>query len=196
MTAAAWLIVGLGNPGPRYANTRHNVGYRVLSELSRRAGESFRFHRTGRADVIETRFGGPGLDSPRVILGRARTYMNESGGPVAALAKFYSVTPDHLIVIHDELDVAFGSLRAKFGGGDNGHNGLRSIRSHLGTGEFYRIRVGVGRPPGRQNPADYVLSDYARAQREELGVQLQLAADAVEVLVADGLAATQQRFNS
>ena len=166
--ANTWLVVGLGNPGPAYAGTRHNIGYLVVEELARRLGGSWRSHKAGRADVVEGRFGGPGSDGPRVVLARARCYMNESGGPVAALAGFYKIPEGRIVAIHDELDIDFGMLRTKFGGGDNGHNGLKSMRSSLGTGDFFRIRAGIGRPPGRQNPADFVLSGYNSRERKEL----------------------------
>jgi len=190
-----WLVVGLGNPGPTYAGTRHNVGYLVVEELARRIGGSWRSHKTGRADVVEGRLGAAGTPGPRVVLVRARCYMNESGGPVKALATFYKVPPDHIIAIHDELDIDFGTLRSKLGGGDNGHNGLKSMRSSLGTGDFFRVRAGIGRPPGRQAPADFVLSGYSSTERKELPFQVDSAADAVESLITDGLELTQQRFN-
>ena len=193
--ADTWLVVGLGNPGPTYAGTRHNVGYLVTDELARRMGASWRKHKTGRADVVEGRLAPPGADAPRVVLARARCYMNESGGPVKALASFYKVEADHVVAIHDELDIPFGTLRTKFGGGDNGHNGLKSMRSSLGTGDFYRVRAGVGRPPGRQEPADFVLSAYSTVERKELPFQVDRAADAVESLLTLGLDATQQKFN-
>jgi PTH1 family peptidyl-tRNA hydrolase len=195
-TDDVWLVVGLGNPGPTYAGTRHNVGYLVVEELARRIGGSWRSHKTGRADVVEGRLGAPGSPGPRVVLARARCYMNESGGPVKALATFYKVPPDHIIAIHDELDIDFGTLRSKLGGGDNGHNGLKSMRSSLGTGDFYRVRAGIGRPPGRQAPADFVLSGYSSTERKELPFQVDTAADAVESLITVGLEATQQRYNS
>lgn len=191
----AWLVVGLGNPGPSYAGHRHNIGYRVVDELADRMAGSLRAHKSGRADVLEGRLSPFGAPAPRVVLARARTYMNQSGGPVASLTAFYKVGPGRLVVVHDELDLPFGALRVKFGGGDNGHNGLRSLRSALGTGDFFRVRLGVGRPPGRQDVADFVLSDYSAAERKELPFQIGDAADAVECLVADGLAQTQQRFN-
>ena len=193
-----WLVVGLGNPGPAYAGHRHNVGYLVDDVLAERMGSPFRAHKSGRADVVEGRLGpvGPvGAETPRVVLARARSYMNESGGAVSTLAKFYKVPPERIIAVHDELDIPFGALRIKLGGGDNGHNGLRSMRSSLGTGDFYRVRVGIGRPPGRQDPADFVLSNYSATERKELDINLVEAADAVESLVADGLEKTQQRFN-
>ena len=159
-------------------------------------GGGLKAHKSGRAEVLEGRLAPPGVDAPRVVLGRARGYMNESGGPVSTVAKFYGVAPDHVIAIHDELDIDFGTLRVKLGGGDNGHNGLRSLRSSLGTGDFFRVRVGIGRPPGRQNPADFVLSNYSTVERKELPFQVDTAADAIECLIEHGLAETQQRFNS
>jgi len=189
----AWLVVGLGNPGPTYAGHRHNIGYLVADELAARLGGRFKSHKTGRADVVEGRLS-PG--GPRLVLGRPRSYMNETGGPVKALATFYKVAPDHLIVIHDELDIPFDTMRVKLGGGDNGHNGLKSIRGSLGTGDFYRVRVGIGRPPGRQDVADFVLSNYSAAERKLLPLQVDTAADVVESLVTEGLEKTQQRFNS
>ncbi len=192
----AWLVVGLGNPGPSYAGNRHNVGYLVTDELASRVGGSFRSHKTGRADVVEGHLGGPGPAGVRVVLARPRCYMNETGGPVAALATFYKVPVERVVAVHDELDLPFDTLRVKLGGGDNGHNGLRSMRQSLGSGEFYRVRVGIGRPPGRQPPADYVLSDYSSTQRKVLPFQVDRAADAVESLLVDGLDRTQSRFNS
>jgi peptidyl-tRNA hydrolase, PTH1 family len=191
-----WLVVGLGNPGPTYAGHRHNVGYLVVDELARRMGGSLRAHKSGRAEVLEGRLVPPGVPAPKVVLGRARGYMNESGGAVSTLSKFYGVAPDHLVAIHDELDLAFDTMRVKLGGGDNGHNGLRSLRASLGSGDFYRVRIGVGRPPGRQDPADFVLSNYSAAERKVLPFQVDTAADAVACLIEHGLAETQQRFNS
>ena len=197
-TSDVWLVVGLGNPGPGYAGHRHNIGYLVVDELASRMGSApgnvhWRAHKTGRADVVEGRLS---IGGPRVVLARGRGYMNESGGPVKALATFYKVAPDHVIAIHDELDIAFGTLRIKLGGGDNGHNGLKSMRSSLATGDFYRVRAGIGRPPGRQDVADFVLSNYSTVERKELPFQVSDAADAVESLITDGLEKTQQRFNS
>jgi PTH1 family peptidyl-tRNA hydrolase len=193
---APWLVVGLGNPGPAYAGNRHNVGHLVVDELARRMGGSLRSHKSGRAEVLEGRLAPPGQPAAKVVLARPRSYMNELGGPVKALATFYGVEPDHVIAVHDELDIPFGTLRTKLGGGDNGHNGLRSMRSSLGTGDFYRVRAGIGRPPGRQDPADFVLSSYSSAERKELPFQVDTAADAIECLIEKGLAETQQRFNS
>jgi len=188
-----WLVVGLGNPGPAYAGHRHNIGYLVTDELARRMGSPFRSHKSGRADVVEGRIA---IGGPRVVLARPRGYMNELGGSVKALASFYKVAPDHVIAIHDELDIDFGTLRIKLGGGDNGHNGLKSMRSSLATGDFFRVRAGIGRPPGRQDVADFVLSNYSTVERKELPFQVSDAADAVESLISDGLEKTQQRFNS
>lgn len=194
--ADVWLVVGLGNPGASYAGHRHNIGYLVVEELARRVGATFRAHKSGRADVVEGRLGTPGQPAPRVVLAKARSYMNESGGPVKALATFYKVPPERVIAIHDELDIDFGTLRIKRGGGDNGHNGLKSMRSSLGTGDFFRVRAGIGRPPGRQEVADFVLSNYSTTERKELPFQVDSAADAVESLIAEGLERTQQKFNS
>ena len=187
---------GLGNPGPAYAGHRHNVGHLVVAELASRLGESFRAHKSGRADVVEGRLGVPGTPGPRLVLARPRGYMNESGGPVKALATFYKVDPAQVVAIHDELDIPFGTLRVKLGGGDNGHNGLRSIRSSLGTGDFHRVRVGIGRPHGRQEVSDFVLSDFSAVERKELPWEVDRAADAVESLLLEGLERTQQQFNS
>ncbi|WP_110182153.1 aminoacyl-tRNA hydrolase [Nocardioides solisilvae] len=195
MDSQVWLVVGLGNPGPKYAKHRHNVGYMVNDLLAERLGSGFRTHKTGRADVVEGRLGSPGQPGPRLVLVRPRSYMNETGGPVSAVAKFYGVPPERIVAVHDELDIDFGTLRLKKGGGDNGHNGLRSMRSSLGTGDFYRVRAGIGRPPGRQDVADFVLSDYSSTERKELPIQLVEAADAVECLVLEGLERAQQQFN-
>jgi len=191
-----WLVVGLGNPGPSYALTRHNVGYLVADLLAERVGGSWRRHRSGRADTIEGRLGPPGSDpSPRVVLARPRTYMNESGGAVAAVASYAGVAPDHVIAVHDELDLPFGEVRAKFGGGTGGHNGLRSVQRSLGTADFCRVRVGIGRPPGRQDPADFVLSAYTAAERREVATQAVLAADVAESVILRGLNVTQSDFH-
>ncbi|HEU5033305.1 MAG TPA: aminoacyl-tRNA hydrolase [Mycobacteriales bacterium] len=185
----AWLIVGLGNPGPQYVGNRHNVGQLVLEILAERAGGRFKTHKA-RADVVESRFG-----ADRVVLAKPRSYMNESGGPAAALRDFYKIPVDQMVVIHDELDLPYGGIRLKQGGGDNGHNGLKSLRRSLGSGDFYRVRFGIGRPPGRQDPADFVLRDFSAAERKDIDVHLERAADAVESLIADGLAAAQNLYN-
>jgi PTH1 family peptidyl-tRNA hydrolase len=188
-----WLVVGLGNPGPQYLANRHNIGFLVLDVLAERAGASFKGHKA-RAEVAETRLGGPG--GPRVVLARPRSYMNESGGPVAGLVQYYDVPVERLVVIHDELDLPFAALRLKLGGGDNGHNGLKSLRRSLGTGEFHRVRFGVGRPPGRMDPATFVLRDFNAAERKDLDLEIDRAADAVEMLIRDGLERAQNAFNS
>ncbi len=185
-----WLVVGLGNPGPTYAATRHNVGYMVADVLADRMGGRFKKHSAGNADVVEGRLAGE-----RAVLGRPRSYMNESGGPVSSLVKYFDVAPERLVVVHDELDIDFGALRLKLGGGDNGHNGLKSIRQSLGTGDFHRVRVGIGRPPGRQTVHDFVLKPYASVERKELPVYLEEAADSVESLLTRGLTETQSAFN-
>jgi PTH1 family peptidyl-tRNA hydrolase len=192
-TGSPWLVIGLGNSGPSYAGHRHNVGHLVVAELAQRMGGTFRAHNSGRAEVVEGRIGGVG--GPRAVLARLRGFMNESGGPARALAQFYKTPVGRLVAVHDELDLPFDTLRVKLGGGDNGHNGLRSLRSALGSGDFYRVRVGIGRPPGRRSPADFVLSDYSPLERKLLPFQVDRAADAVESLVREGLERTQSEFN-
>ncbi|MDQ1679029.1 MAG: peptidyl-tRNA hydrolase, family [Actinomycetota bacterium] len=184
------LVVGLGNPGPSYAGNRHNVGFMVLDLLAERLGGKFKAHK-GRSDVVEGR-----LNGHRVVLAKPRSYMNESGGPVAGLRQFYKVPLGQILVVHDELDLPYGTVRLKFGGGDNGHNGLRSISGSAGGRDYLRVRFGIGRPPGRQDPADFVLRDFSPAERKELGFHVDLAADAVEALVADGLEAAQNAFHA
>src|SRR3954452_14072684 len=184
-----WLVVGLGNPGPSYAGNRHNAGAMVADVLADRVGGRFKSHRA-RADVVETRLAGQ-----RVVLAKPRSYMNESGGPIVALRDFFKLPVEGIVAVHDELDLPYGVLRLKLGGGDNGHNGLKSLRRSLGSGEFYRVRVGIGRPPGRQDPADWVLRDFSPVERKELGLHVERAADAVEALLADGLAAAQNTYN-
>ena len=197
----AWLVVGLGNPGPTYASTRHNAGFFVADELARRARAGFGAPRGMRADVGETRLaasgmGGVGADAQRVVLLKPRTYMNESGAAVAKASAFYKIPADHVVAVHDELDLEFGQVRLKLGGGDNGHNGLRSMRAALGTGDFLRVRFGIGRPPGRQDPAAFVLAPIPVALREDYAVEAARVADAGEALLADGLVSAQNRFNS
>jgi peptidyl-tRNA hydrolase, PTH1 family len=188
-----WLVVGLGNPGPSYASHRHNVGFMVVDLLARRVGGRFKRHK-GRADVLEGRLGG--VPGHRVVLAEPRAYMNESGGPVASLCDFYKIGPDRLLAVHDELDLPYGDLRLKFGGGDNGHNGLKSLRRSLGTGDYHRLRFGIGRPPGRTDAAAYVLKDFSAAERRDLDYHVDRAADAVECLVVDGLAQAQNLYNA
>ena len=193
---SSWLVVGLGNPGPAFASHRHNVGYRVADELALRLGARFSLKRGTRAEVVEARMGPPGDDAPRLVLAKSRTFMNETGAAVNRLLSYYKLQSARMIVIHDELDIDPGQLRVKFGGGDNGHNGLRSIRQSLGTGDFFRVRLGVGRPPGRQDPADFLLSNFPAGAREDVEVEIIRAADAVESLVLVGLDRTQSTFNS
>jgi PTH1 family peptidyl-tRNA hydrolase len=187
-----WLVVGLGNPGAQYAANRHNVGQMVADELASRIGATFKSHKT--PSRVAEGFLGPGR--PKLVIAKPNSYMNTSGGPVSALLKFYSLDVERLIVIHDELDIPFDTVRLKRGGGHGGHNGLRDIQKAAGSSEFTRVRVGVGRPPGRMDAADYVLRDFAGPERESLPNLLADAADAVELLVEHGLVAAQQRFHS
>jgi peptidyl-tRNA hydrolase, PTH1 family len=184
------LIVGLGNPEARYAGTRHNVGFVVLDVLAARAGGRFTSARGRRAAVLETR-----IDTQPVVLAKPASYMNESGASVASLCRFYKTPVESLVVVHDELDLPFGSLRLKRGGGDSGHNGMRSVTAAVGTREYARVRFGIGRPPGRQDPADFVLRGFTAAERKELPYLLDRAADAVTALVLDGLESAQNAFN-
>ncbi|MBN9735988.1 MULTISPECIES: aminoacyl-tRNA hydrolase [unclassified Pseudonocardia] len=185
------LVVGLGNPGPEYEGTRHNVGTRVAALLAARAGAGrFSVHKRSNADVAQGRLAGR-----PVTVAVPRTYMNLSGGPVTGLVKYFSVPPTEVIVIHDELDLDFGVVRLKRGGGEGGHNGLRSISRSLGTKDYLRVRFGIGRPPGRQDPADYVLKRFSGAENKELDLGLDLAADAAEALLSDGLEPAQNRFH-
>jgi PTH1 family peptidyl-tRNA hydrolase len=193
---SSWLVVGLGNPGSAFASHRHNVGYRVADELARRMSVRFRVLRGCRAEVADDRIGPPGREAPRLVLAKSRTFMNETGWAVTRLLSYYKLEPARMIVVHDELDIEPGQLRVKFGGGDNGHNGLRSIRKSLGGGDFFRVRIGVGRPPGRQDPADYLLSNFPASAREAVEVEIRRAADAVESLALIGLDKTQSAFNN
>lgn len=197
MTDRLWLVVGLGNPGPGYAGNRHNVGQMVLDELAARSGATFRSHKS-RAAVAEARLGvmPGGAPGPRVVLAKPATYMNLSGGPVAGLAQFFKVPAADVVVVHDELDLPFGALRLKRDGGEGGHNGLRDVSKALGTREYVRVRCGIGRPPGRTDPADYVLRDFSAAERRELPFLLGDAADAVELVVTEGLERAQLRVHT
>ncbi|MGJ9401658.1 aminoacyl-tRNA hydrolase [Arthrobacter sp. KK5.5] len=191
MTSDTWLVAGLGNPGPGYAHNRHNVGQMVLDVLAARVGASFKAHKS-RAHVLEGRLG---IGGPRVVLAKPSTYMNLSGGPVSSLAKFFSIAADHVVAVHDEVDVPFNSLKLKFGGGEGGHNGLRDISKALSTKDYYRVRVGVGRPPGRMDTADFVLKDFGTVEKKELPFLVDDAADATELLIREGLEAAQRRFH-
>ncbi|WP_426510040.1 aminoacyl-tRNA hydrolase [Dactylosporangium sp. McL0621] len=191
--AAPWLVVGLGNPGPEYARHRHNVGFMVADLLARRAGLRFGKHRRTVADVAEGRLR---VGGPRLVLVKPLTFMNLAGGPVAGLAQFYKVPREQIIAVHDELDIPWTQLRIKQGGGEGGHNGLRSMSSSLGGKDYLRVRFGIGRPPGRQNPADFVLSDFAAVERKELDYFVDRAADAVEMIIDQGLEAAQNRYHA
>jgi PTH1 family peptidyl-tRNA hydrolase len=176
------LVVGLGNPGPNYAQTRHNLGFMVADILAMRLGSKFKAHKRSGAEVVTGRLGGHS-----VVLAKPRCYMNESGRQVAPLAKFYSVLPADIVVIHDDLDLEFGRIRLKLGGGEGGHNGLRSVAAALGTKDFQRVRIGIGRPPGRKDPAAFVLENFGAAERAEVTAICEQAADATELLIELGL---------
>ncbi|MFK3984584.1 aminoacyl-tRNA hydrolase [Micromonospora sp. NPDC050397] len=191
--AYPWLVVGLGNPGREYAGNRHNVGFMVADLLASRVGGKFGRHKRAVADVAEGRLG---FGGPKLVLAKPLTYMNLSGGPVAALAQFFKVPAAQVVAVHDELDIPYGQLRVKIGGGEGGHNGLRSMSKSLGTKEYLRVRVGIGRPPGRQDPADYVLSDFSTVERKELEFQVDRAADVVESVIVRGLEWTQNAYHS
>ncbi|GAA3651714.1 aminoacyl-tRNA hydrolase [Microbacterium marinilacus] len=186
--ADTWLIVGLGNPGPRYETTRHNVGQMVMDELAGRRGTSFKQHKAG-ARVAETWLR-PG--AAKLVIAKPNSFMNVSGGPVANLARFYGIGPERIVIVHDELDIPFDALRLKSGGGHGGHNGVRDVAKALGTPDFVRVRVGIGRPPGRQDPADWVLDPFSASDRQTLPILVSDAADAVERVVEHGLTAAQQ----
>jgi PTH1 family peptidyl-tRNA hydrolase len=183
-----FLVVGLGNPGPSYAGNRHNVGAMVLDELAARAGVKLS---PGKGKRARTLIGEGRLAGRRVVLARPTSYMNESGGPVRGLLDYHSIPATDLVVLHDELDLPFASVRLKRGGGEGGHNGLRSITRSTGTKDYLRVRVGIGRPPGRQDPADFVLKDFSATERKELDLLVAEAADAAEELLAQGLEAAQ-----
>ena len=189
-----WLVVGLGNPGDQYAATRHNIGQMVIDELARRHSVKFSSHKS-RTDIAAFKLG-VGIDAHSVIIGKSKSYMNETGGPVKALANFYSVQPENIIALHDELDIPFAAIRTKLAGGDNGHNGLKSMTSSFGTPNYYRIRLGIGRPMGQQDPADFVLKAFSKVEQKDLAEFIDRGADVVESLISKGLEATQSAFNS
>ncbi|MET9378369.1 aminoacyl-tRNA hydrolase [Streptomyces sp. NPDC002992] len=192
---APWLIVGLGNPGPEYAANRHNAGFMVVDLLADRIGGKFKRAQKAQAQVVEGRMGPPGPANRRVILAKPMSYMNLSGGPVTALRDFYKVPTAHVVAVHDELDIDYGVLRLKVGGGDNGHNGLKSMTKAMGA-DYHRVRFGIGRPPGRMQVADFVLKDFSSTERKELDYFVDRAADSVECLVAEGLERAQSAYNS
>jgi PTH1 family peptidyl-tRNA hydrolase len=188
----AWLIAGLGNPGRRYAGNRHNVGFLVADLLADRIGARFARHRRAVAEVAEGRLG---VGGPRLVLAKPVTYMNLSGGPIAGLVRYYRLPVTRLIAVHDEIDLPYGTLRAKSGGGEGGHNGVRSLTQSLSSRDFLRVRFGVGRPPGRQDPADWVLSDFSAAERKDLDYLVDRTADFVEAIVTEGLEPAQNRYH-
>jgi len=190
--ADVWLVIGLGNPGPRYESTRHNVGQLVVDELAARRGEAWRAHKAN-ARVAETwlRPGGP-----KLVLAKPNSFMNVSGGPVAGLVRFYGVEPDRVIIVHDELDIPFDTIKLKVGGGHGGHNGVRDVAKALDTPEFPRVRVGIGRPQGRQDAADWVLDPFGAVERKTLPILVSDAADAVEQLIGEGLLSAQQKHHA
>ncbi|TYB39086.1 aminoacyl-tRNA hydrolase [Micromonospora sp. AP08] len=190
--AGPWLVVGLGNPGREYAGNRHNVGFMVAELLAGRVGARFGRHKRAMAEVAEGRLG---FGGPKLVLLKPLTYMNLSGGPVVALAQFHKIPPERVIAVHDELDIPYGQVRVKCGGGEGGHNGLRSMSKSLGTKDYVRVRFGIGRPPGRQDPADYVLSDFSSTERKELEFLVDRAADVVESVVTKGVEPTQNLYH-
>ena len=190
--STTWLVVGLGNPGPDYAGHRHNVGHMAVSQLASDIGVTFKSHKANA--LVAEGWVRPG--GPKLVIAKPNTFMNLSGGPVANLLKFYGVEPANLIVLHDELDIDFDVIRLKSNGGHGGHNGLRDIIAAIGTNEFNRVRIGIGRPPGRQDAADFVLSNFNSSEREILPHVLAHATDAVETIAEEGILAAQQRFNS
>ena len=189
---APWLVVGLGNPGREYAANRHNVGFMVADLLASRVGAKFGRSRRAHAEVAEGRLG---FGGPKLILAKPLTYMNLSGAPVSQLVQFFKVPVDNVLALHDELDLPYGQVRAKRGGGEGGHNGLRSMSKSLGTKEYARVRFGIGRPPGRQDPADFVLSDFTAAERKELEFLVDRAADVAEAVVLEGVEWAQNKYH-
>ena len=192
---APWLIVGLGNPGSEYANNRHNVGFMVADLLAERIGGKFKRAGKAQAQALEGRIGAPGPASRRVVLVKPTSFMNLSGGPVNALRDFYKVPLANIVAVHDELDIDYGTLRLKLGGGDNGHNGLKSMTKAMGP-DYHRVRFGIGRPPGRMQVADFVLKDFSSTERKELDFLVDRATDSVECLVSEGLERAQSAYNS
>jgi PTH1 family peptidyl-tRNA hydrolase len=193
---APWLVVGLGNPGAKYAGNRHNLGAMVVDRLAVDVGGRFSAHRS-RADVLTGRLGMVGgRPGPRVVLAKPQSWMNESGGPVSGLVRFFHVPLDRLLVVHDELDLPFGAVRLKRSGGEGGHNGLKSISRSLGSRDYCRLRLGIGRPPGRMDPADFVLRDVAASDRAEQSLMIETAADAVAEVLRSGFERAQSVVNT
>ncbi|HAY42899.1 MAG TPA: aminoacyl-tRNA hydrolase [Micrococcaceae bacterium] len=192
MSSDTWLVAGLGNPGPGYAGNRHNVGQMVLDELAKRVGSKFKTH-PSRAQIIQGRIS---VGGPRVVLAKPMTYMNLSGGPVANLAKFFGIGVENLIVVHDEIDIPFDTVKLKRGGGEGGHNGLRDISKAMGSKDYLRVRAGVGRPAGRMDTADWVLQDFSKSEKQNLPFLIDNSADAVELLMSSGLEAAQGKFHT
>jgi PTH1 family peptidyl-tRNA hydrolase len=189
-----WLVVGLGNPGDEYAATRHNVGQMVIDHLAKRHNVKLSTHKS-RTDIAAYKLG-VGVDAHSIILAKSKSYMNESGGPIKALASFYSVEPAKIIVLHDELDIPYAAIRTKVAGGDNGHNGLKSMTSSFGTADYFRVRLGIGRPMGQQDPGDFVLKQFSKEEKKSLDEFIDRGADCVEFLIERGLDLTQSKFNS
>jgi PTH1 family peptidyl-tRNA hydrolase len=189
-----WLVVGLGNPGDQYAATRHNIGQMVIDELAKKNSIKLSSHKS-RTDIAAYKLG-VGVDAHSIILAKSKSYMNETGGPIKALANFYSVQPENIIVLHDELDIPFAAIRSKIAGGDNGHNGLKSMTSAFDGPDYYRIRLGIGRPMGQQDPAEFVLKAFSKVEQKDLAEFIDRGAYAVESLISNGLELTQQNFNS
>jgi PTH1 family peptidyl-tRNA hydrolase len=189
-----WLVAGLGNPGDQYAATRHNVGQMVIDQLVKRHSIKLASHKS-RTHIAAYKLG-VGIDAHQIILAKSQSYMNETGGPLKALANFYSVEPENIIVLHDELDIGFAAIRTKLGGGDNGHNGLKSMTSAFNTPDYYRVRLGIGRPMGQQDPADFVLKQFSKEEKKDLDEFIERGADVVEFLIEKGLDLTQGKFNS
>lgn len=188
-----WIVVGLGNPGPQYEHTRHNVGQMVLDDLAARTGQRFTVHKQTRTQMAEARLR-PG--GPRLVLVKPMSYMNLSGGTVANVLKFFNASVEHLIVVHDEVDIDFDAIKLKRGGGEGGHNGLRDISKACGSKDYLRVRVGVGRPPGRMDTADFVLKPFTGTQRRELPLLLERSADAVEQIIDHGLTSAQNAVHA
>jgi PTH1 family peptidyl-tRNA hydrolase len=189
-----WLVAGLGNPGDQYAATRHNVGQMVIDQLVKRHSVKLASHKS-RTHIAAYKLG-VGIDAHQIILAKSTSYMNESGGPIKALANFYSIEPANIIVLHDELDIGYAVIRSKLGGGDNGHNGLKSMTSAFDTPDYYRVRLGIGRPMGQQDPADFVLKQFSKEEKKDLEEFIERGADVVESLIENGLEFTQGKFNS